>query len=143
MKKLISSFDDFKDFYDWLGRIFGSEKLPIHKISAKDEKHINKLSKEKGVFVYKSEFHKTQEVESPIQGIDKAYSTFSEIELLVDSFETLVYITIHYGPSSIEIIKPERIDLKISEAQNIVNNIAEILHRYAAAGIGGIVISAD
>lgn len=102
--------------------------------------HIDKMAKEDGIIVYKTVFHKSEAVNGPFQGIEKAYSTFCEIELVASNFDNLINITMHYGPSSVEILEPHEIKIDLAQAQNIVNNISELLHRYAAMGAGGIVV---
>ena len=47
----------------------------------------------------------------------------------------------NYGPSAIEILEPKNIKLELGEAQNVLAEIANLVHRFAQAGIGGVVIS--
>ena len=46
-----------------------------------------------------------------------------------------------YGPSAIEIVGPNKEEIDISEMQNVANTLAGVVHQFAAAGIGGIVIT--
>ena len=49
----------------------------------------------------------------------------------------------HYGPSSVEIIEPKMVNLKLGEAQGILNSIGDMLHKFVAAGVGGVVIKPE
>jgi len=46
-----------------------------------------------------------------------------------------------YGPSAIEVLSPPNKQVSAGEIQNIVNTLAGLLHQFAAAGAGGIVIT--
>ena len=76
------------------------------------EKHITKLEKEKGVLIVKRDWKEAKRVEKPFQNIPEAYSYLVELEVLTEGYEKLVFITIQYGPSSIEILEPQEVKLK-------------------------------
>ena len=48
-----------------------------------------------------------------------------------------------YGPSSVEIIGPDKKEISVAETQDIVNLLAGVVHQFAAAGVGGIIITPD
>lgn len=102
---------------------------------------IEKLDRDERVRIYKKEFLGVKRVEKPIKGIDTGYSQVCEIELVSRHLSSLVEIIIEYGPSACEILKPEKITLNMADAQNILNAIGEMMHRFAAAGIGGVIIA--
>ena len=93
------------------------------------EKALNTLvdafGKQKGVEVITQKFHKAEPVE-------KLFSCFSEIEFLADSFSRLLNLVFYFMPSSIEIIEPEIIKVKVSDANNIANDLSTRLHQYDA-----------
>ncbi|MCD6590742.1 MAG: hypothetical protein J7K72_02105 [Candidatus Aenigmarchaeota archaeon] len=105
------------------------------------KKHIDRLEKERGVFVYRKDFKEITEVEKPLPNIPKGYSQIVEIELLTENFEKLVHVVFYYGPSAIEVIEPDKIKIGIGEAQGILNTFAMIIHRFAALGGGGLLVS--
>ncbi|RLJ07051.1 MAG: hypothetical protein DRP12_02950 [Candidatus Aenigmatarchaeota archaeon] len=128
----------------WIKALFRIEVLATSAQAAKSalEKHVEKLEKEKDAFLVKKDFGELREVENPLPRIRKGWSYIVELELLARSFEKLISLVISYGPSSIELLEPEKLEIKLPEAQAILNSLAELIHRFAAAGLGGILISA-
>jgi len=103
------------------------------------KEHIEKLEKIKTIFLYKKDFSKIEEVEKPMKNVEKAYSQIVETEAMIKDIKTLIIITISYGPSSIEILEPKKIEISAGEMQDISNMISGVIHRFAASGIGGII----
>ncbi len=58
------------------------------------------------------------------------YTCFAEIELEVKSLNKLSELVFDYMPSSIEIIRPDKVSLDIVEATNFLNDLAGRLHKY-------------
>ncbi len=56
---------------------------------------------------------------------------------------TLVNVVLVYGPSAIEILGPDKKEIPLEEIQNLTNLLAGVVHQFAAAGVGGIVISPE
>jgi hypothetical protein len=56
---------------------------------------------------------------------------------------SLINIVIVYGPSSVEIMGPKNKEIKVEEIQRISNVLAGIVHQFASAGIGGIIITPE
>ena len=119
------------------------EVLAVNEDAAKSSLKdlVDRLGGEKGVEVTKTDFKEIQKVENPMPNIKEAFSQVVEIELVAKTYETLVDIVINYGPSSIEILEPSSLKIGVGEAQAILNEISDIIHRFAAAGIGGLVIT--
>ncbi len=107
------------------------------------EQHVDKMKKEGGCIVFNINFSGVKEAKHPHPNVEKGYSNVVELEVLTENFEKLVYVVMRYGPSSVEIHEPENIRIDFGEAQSIVNSLAEMIHNFAAAGIGGIIINAD
>jgi len=105
------------------------------------EKHIQKMKKEDKTLIYKTEFSKIKNVKNPFPNIPEAYSQVVELELLTANYEKLVTLVINYGPSAVEILEPETLKMYMGEAQGILNALAALIHRFAATGAGGIMIS--
>ncbi len=127
----------------WIEAWMSVEVLAISEEVAKTslEKHIENMSKSPGISVYEKKFHECLETKSPLKNVEKAYSCIAEIKLLAKDFISLVSVILLYGPSSVEVIRPDRKELKIEEMQNMCNLLASLVHQFAAAGVGGIVIS--
>jgi hypothetical protein len=121
------------------------EALAIDEKVAKDalENLIDKLDKDARVKVYKKSFGEAKKVEKPMPNIDVGYSLTCEASIVSKNFGSLAEITIEYGPSAIEVIEPEKFNLNAGEAQSVLNSISDMMHRIAAAGIGGIVFMKD
>jgi hypothetical protein len=104
-------------------------------------KHMEKMEKEKGIIVYKKDERGIEEVANPTPNIPKGYSQVIDVELVAESFDRLVYIVMNYGPSSIEILEPNKISMNFGEAQGVLNSLAAMIHTFAAMGAGGMLVS--
>jgi hypothetical protein len=107
------------------------------------EQHVKKMEQEDGCIVFNTNFSGLKEVKYPHPKVEKGYSCVVETEVLTENFEKLLYVVMRYGPTSVEIHEPEKISIDFGEAQSIVNSLAEMIHNFAAAGIGGIIIRGD
>ena len=116
--------------------VLGASREIVEK-SLKD--HIKKLERIKTCFIYKKEFSEIETIEKPIKNLDKAYSQFVEIECLIKDITTLIVISLSYGPSSVEINKPKKIEISAGELESISNLVAGTIHKIAEAGLGGII----
>ena len=103
--------------------------------------HLDQINKMDNIKVVNEQFGEVTKIEKPKKDIDVAYSQIVDVDVVVSSYENLVYSVIFFGPSSVEIIEPKKFDLDVTQAQNMANAVAEIMHKYAAGGAGGIVIS--
>lgn len=122
--------------------------LAFEALGAKEDKTrealedlINKLDSDDRVKVYKKDFTKPEFVENPHPIIKEGYSITCETELISRNLDNAVHVIMEYGPSAVEILEPNKLNLGIGEAQGILNLISEMMHRFAAAGVGGIVIA--
>jgi hypothetical protein len=82
-----------------------------------------KLENEKGVSVKNKKFFPPKQIES-------LFSSFVEVELEIESFHRLLEICFEYLPSSIEIIEPTELSMKLQDANAILNYLAAKLHNY-------------
>lgn len=128
----------------WIRTWMMIECLAISPDAAKSalETHIRKMGNEKKIIIYKQDFKEMKELEKPLRGknIEKAYSLVVEIELVSENFETLVFLVMNYGPSALEILEPEKLAMDAGEAQGILNSVSDMVHRFAATGVGGVVV---
>jgi hypothetical protein len=118
------------------------EVLAITEAAAKNslEQHLEMLCKEKNVTVFRKAFHPVQKVDKPLRDIQTAYSYVAEVELVSETLDRLASIAMNYAPSGLEIISPEKISIDMGEAQGILNSISEMMHRFVAAGAGGVIV---
>lgn len=129
----------------WIEAWFGIEALAVEKDAVEKalDNHVKKLSSTRDVLVYDTKFSDTTKVEKPIKNLAEGYAQIVELKLFVKNIFTLARIIMIYGPSSIEILGPNETKVKIDETQNIANLIATLVHQFASAGIGGIVITPE
>ncbi|MFA4820445.1 MAG: hypothetical protein WC613_05835 [Candidatus Aenigmatarchaeota archaeon] len=114
-----------------------------HIVESALKKHIEKMKKIKEILVYEEDYAEALKVENPMKNVKEGYSQIVRIKFMAKDLMTLINVVMVYGPSSIEIMSPDKKELSISEAQNIVNGLAGVVHQFAAAGVGGIVITPD
>lgn len=105
------------------------------------KEHIEKIRKMENLKIVSEKFSEIEEVEDPPEKFKEAYSQIADIEIVVSSLENLIYTVIFFGPSSIEILEPKEMKVGFDSAQAMANAVAELMHKYAAAGAGGIVIN--
>lgn len=127
----------------WLKVSLMIEAMAISKETAESalKKHLEKMEREKNMLIYKKDFKGAEEVEKPLPNIPKGFSQIVDVELVAENFDKLVYIVMNYGPAAIEILEPDNIKIDIGEAQGILNTLAALVHRFAAMGAGGMIVS--
>jgi hypothetical protein len=125
----------------WIEVSFLIEAMAVDKEVVENalKEHVDKMSKE--VSVYDTQYQETVDVKDPAPDVEKAYSRLCEVKFFVKNVETLIRVVLLYGPSSIEILSPNHKEVNIEELQNISNTLAGLLHQFAQAGAGGVVIS--
>jgi hypothetical protein len=57
---------------------------------------------------------------------------FFNVDLSVPEFSDIVYLIVQYGPSSVELIEPEKVELDLSQTQTVLNEIASAVHYYVS-----------
>lgn len=85
-------------------------------------KYIEQLKKEDSFSVLAEEYSEIKE-----QG--NLFSKFAELEMIAKDVPSLVGFCFDYMPSSIEIVKPEKIFFTHNEASNLFNDLQARLHR--------------
>jgi hypothetical protein len=107
--------------------------------------HIGKLKKEPAVKVFDEHYTSCDPVEPAEQfkahGIKETWSQIVEIIVCAKDFEALTNMVITYAPTAVEIVAPSKITLDMRSAQNALATVADMMHKFAAAGIGGMIIS--
>jgi hypothetical protein len=127
----------------WIRSWMMIEAMAINKEAVRTalEKHMKNLAGEKNIIILKRGDGEIKQVESPFPNIKEAYSQVIELDVLTLNYDTLIYIVLNYGPSAVEILEPNKIVLGQGEAQGILNTLAALVHRFAAMGGGGLMIS--
>ena len=130
---------------NWFEVMFTIEALAIDKevVEKSLKTHVEKMTKIREIMIYDKQFLETLEVEKPMKNVEKAYSQIVRVKFFAKDLTTLLGVVMVYGPSSIEILGPAKSELRLDEVQNVTNLIAGVVHQFAAAGIGGMVISPD
>lgn len=126
----------------WIKTVMMLEVMAVTEEATTDalDKHIENLRKEKKTYLYKKDFQDMRTIENPFPKIERAYSKVVSVELVAQDFDTLVYLVMNYGPSSVEILEPEKIVLDMGEAQGVLASISGLIHKFAQQGLGGIII---
>lgn len=129
----------------WIKSNVMIEVLAVNEETAREslKKHVEKMGKENHVMICHKNFRKIEKVKNPLPNIQEAFSNVVEVEMLTMNYDKLVYMIMAYAPSSVEILEPEHIKLDMGEAQAILNSVAELIHKFAAAGLGGVIISGN
>jgi len=132
-----------KEKEKWIRCWFAIEVMAVRKDVVEQAlgRHVEKMEKIPSVFIYKKDFKEIKKVDNPPKGVEEAYSQVVDLELFVKDLFSLINVVIVYGPSAIEILGPDKLDVSIEELQNLTNLIAGLIHQFAAAGLGGMVIS--
>ena len=128
----------------WIKAWAAIEVLAVTKDAAESslKKHIDQMKKENDVLVYKEDFKKAEEVPHPFDKSKNAYSMVVEVEFTARRYDTLVYLILNYAPSSVEILEPSEIKIKMGEAQSILNSLSELVHNLIASKQGAVAIDA-
>jgi len=85
------------------------------------KKYVKEIREIPDIMVVKEEY-------MPIKELDKLFSSFVEIEMAVKSIITLVGFCFDYMPSSIEIVKPEKVVMPGNELSGFLNDLLARLH---------------
>jgi len=105
------------------------------------EDHIETIRSEKGVELLEVEKDDVEKMDNPREDIEEGYTQVIEVVAEFERFEKVVRTVINYGPTYVQVEDPDIYDLKLGEAQNVLQNIATTMHQYAQMGAGGVLIS--
>jgi len=87
---------------------------------------VDALEKDKKAELLEKKVHPAKQVKDT----QNVFSTFAEIEILVQDVSRLIEIIFDYMPSSVEIIEPPSFSLKLEDANTVLNDLATKLHQY-------------
>jgi len=139
LKKIIEKKRDAKWIDAWMAFEVLAIKEEVSDQSLKN--HISNLGKARDVVVYEKKFLEAKKVENPIKNVKEAYSEVAEVKLLTKDIFSLISLVVSMGPSSVEILGPDKKEMKLDEIQSIANELSGLVHRFASAGIGGLVVA--
>lgn len=105
------------------------------------EDHLEKLDNEPEAEILESNIDEVEKVEKPHPDMDEGFSQVAETVVEASSFEEAVALTVNYGPTYIQMEEPDVYDLSLKEGQEALQNVADIMRRYAEMGAGGMLIS--
>jgi len=87
---------------------------------------IKKIGEEKGVIVVKNKVHEAHLAKHA----ETFFSSFAEVEIVVEDLKKLIEIVFDYMPSSVEIVSPPDLKFELSGANGLLNDLATRLHQY-------------
>ena len=119
--------------------VMASEKETAEK-TLKD--HVAGMKKLKNTYILNQKFEEATEVKNPPRDLKQAFSKVAEVEFLSKDIESMLFAVIYFGPSGVEILEPKKLNVGIETIQAIMNSVADVMHRFAAGGAGGIVVAA-
>ncbi len=99
---------------------------PIENVSETLNSLVEKLSKEKGVFLKDKKIHAPVKIE----GVSDLFTSFAEVEVELDTIEVFFYLMFAYMPSHVELIHPDKITLQNQELTTFANVLVQRLHNY-------------
>jgi hypothetical protein len=100
---------------------------PEHIKQALDD-FVSQLDKQKGISLESKTIHEPKLIEE--KDSKDLYTTFAEVEVLLDNINSLFLIVLNMLPSSIEIIQPEELSLSNHDLSLTLNELTVRLHRY-------------
>ncbi len=70
---------------------------------------------------------------APIEKQGDYYSTYFEINFSVKDFASLIRFMFFYGPSSVEVVKPAKIEFSAQDLQDGLMETADMVQKYSSA----------
>ena len=105
------------------------------------EEHIEKLSNEPEAEIIEKTVEEIEEVENPHESLEEGFSQVAEVVVEASSFEEAIALVINYGPTYIQLESPDHYEMSLKEGQETLQNVADIMRRYAEMGVGGMLVS--
>ncbi len=82
------------------------------------------IKKEKRFTVYSTNVDEVKELDTGY------YSTLIDLNLTLKDFRSLIYFIYFYGPSSVEILRPNELKIKADDLQEGLMDALEMIHKY-------------
>ncbi len=107
--------------------------LTIFEIIGRPKEHLNevledlikRINEEKGITVIEKKLNEPKEIEGK-----NLYSNFAEVEIELDEVLFLLVLCFKYMPAHLEVISPDRVELKKEDLRDLVNELVRRLHGY-------------
>ena len=100
---------------------------PEHIKESLDE-FVSKLGEQKGVELVCKTIHEPKPFED--NNAKDLFTTFAEVEVILDNLNVLFAVVLNMLPSSIEIIQPEEVRLTNCELTTVLSELTLKLHKY-------------
>lgn len=108
------------------------------------KKHIKDMASEPSIKVIGESFTDVNDIEVPEglkqRGVKALFTQVCEVTVMAKEFEALVNVVINYAPTAVEVMAPEKIVLTMRDAQNSLVSLSDMMHKFARAGVGGMLI---
>lgn len=115
-----------KDVHPWRIRAFIEIQAIDETILSKEtEKFMQTMRNDKRFTIYKLE-------SAPVEQKGEYHGTFVEINFSVKDFSSLMAFCVFYGPSAIEVIKPEQITIEANDLQDALVFLSDMVHKYTS-----------
>ena len=88
---------------------------------------LDKLPTEEGIKIVTSKKYESKQME----GNEKLWSTFAEVEFEADSFKKVLDVCYDYMPSTIEILEPAGMNVDCRDLAEFMNDYLTRLHKYS------------
>jgi hypothetical protein len=95
---------------------------PKEHIESALKKYVEQIKDDSSFMIMKEEF-------VPAEQKGDAFSAFVELELVAKSLSSMIGFCFDYMPSSIDIVKPEELKLKIKDMTDMLNDLQARLHK--------------
>lgn len=83
------------------------------------------LEKEKNFKIYEAI------IEKPVEDTEtNRYSSYLEAIITIKDFKSLIRLMYFYGPSSVEVLKPSKLEIPLSELQDGLIDMAQMIQAY-------------
>lgn len=109
--------------------IFEVQGRPKHHVKESLEKLISALKKEDGVIISDEKYEDIIELE------DNIFSYLVDVGVIAKDFETMINITLRYGPSVVYFIEPEKITIDMRQMQNVLSDIGRVIQEISMENI--------
>ncbi len=105
------------------------------------KEHIEKVKKSKDTLILSEVYEPAQQVDNLRGDVKTAFSQAAKVEVMTKNIEVLLYVVIFFAPSAVEVLEPSKLTIGMETVQTIMNSVSDMIHRFAAQGAGGVVVS--
>ena len=99
---------------------------PAEHVKEMLKEHVEKIDEMKDVSTVSISLSEPKELEQQ-KGL---FTCFAEVEVEAESFLEVIHLVFDYMPSSLEIIRPDKIDFGVADATSFLNDLSGRLHKY-------------